>query len=195
MKNIKALPMAGLMASSVLFISYLILLVLFITNPQDTLFAVIIRGLKPLFIICILLGLRYILITISKLNHFKIVIVLMIILQVLVFLAIWALNLNLLTGTFAIPITILGLVQVAFYIWFFVLIFMVENIQVKAISILRYFTIAFMLFFLAGVVLKAINEDKFEYAIQLLKFITGLPLILLALFFYKNQKLETESAQ
>jgi len=88
MKNIKTLPMAGLIASSGLFISYLILVVVFITNPQDTQFAVVVRGLKPLFIICILLGMRYILITISKLNLFKIVIILMIIVQVLVFLAI-----------------------------------------------------------------------------------------------------------
>ena len=195
MKNIKSLPLAGLIASSVLFISYLILLIVFITNPQDTRFAEIVRGLKPLFIISILLGLRYILVTISKLNQFKIAIVLMIILQVLVLLAIWAFKLNFITGVMgtAILVTVLGLVQLAVLIWFLVLIFVVKNIDVKEILVLKYFCIVFLIFTLTGALLYAINEMRFDYHIQLLKFIAGLSSILLALFFFKNTGSEAKA--
>jgi hypothetical protein len=190
MNNTKVLPYCGLIASSVLFISYLVLLVVLIINNTASHLAGIFRLFTPLLALCIFLALRDILVNSSKLNNFKIVINLMIILQILLFIMVLILKFNIISVEVIIPVTILGVVQLALYIWFFILIFMVKNSELEGISLLKYSIIIILIFSLGEAVLQLIDDEKFGYLNQLLKIIKGLPAIILVYFFYKNLRLK-----
>jgi hypothetical protein len=186
MKNLKALPLTGLIASCLLLTLYLLMLIAFVVNRITPPLAGIIHFLTPLLAIFIFLALRYILVNTSKLNNFKIVINLMIIFQILLFITVWIIKLNIITKEMIIPVTILGVFQLVLYVWFFILIFMIKKSEVRNITFLKYFIITFLLFFLVGAFLKFISEERFDYIIQLLKLLAGLSVIFLMFFFHKN---------
>jgi hypothetical protein len=187
MKNIKALPMTGLIASSILFLSNLLILVLFILNSGVTLTAAFIQTPKPLLIIGILLGLRYILVTTSNLQEFKIIINLLLLAQILLFPVMLVMSLKILLTATIVSTLVLGLAQFVLLIKFLFMLFDVKKTQVNHISFLKNYSIILLVFTVSGIILRLLNQDTLRYYIQILDFISGLSSLLLVLFFYKNQ--------
>ena len=107
----------------------------------------------------IFISIRFIIVIYSNLDHFRIVLLLIIIAQLLTSI----LSLLIRFHTFPLlyvvtPLIIIGLVLIGSYIWFFILLSKTEDSEIKGLSFLQYFGISLLALFIVSAILTIILD-------------------------------------
>lgn len=195
MKRINRYPLAGFLSASLMIISYLYLFVSFLTIRTESPITQYVRLYAPLLVIIIFLAFRHILVLSSKLMNIRLVINLLIITQVIIFIIGVIMKFKLVSGKIMLYVPpVVGLVLIGLYIWFFVVILMIEKDKIKALSFLQLFAITFLVIFVVRIlfiVLTAIPSvntyisPRYTALNVILQIVEKIPYTFLIVFFFK----------
>ena len=187
MKKHKFFSILGLVSTGIILINYLIYFAIsefgVLTNGTLllTLLFSMFSGLG------IFISIRFIIVIHSNLDHFRIVLLLIIIAQLLTSI----LSLLIRFQTFPLlyvvtPLIIIGLVLIGSYIWFFILLSKTEDSEIKGLSFLQYFGISLLALFIVSAILTIILDHGIKTSRPIVQLIEALPYIFIFLFFIRH---------
>jgi len=187
MKKHKFYSILGLVSTGIILINYLIYFAIsefgVLTNGTLllTLLFSMFSGLG------IFISIRFIIVIHSNLDHFRIVLLLIIIAQLLTSI----LSLLIRFQTFPLlyvvtPLIIIGLVLIGSYIWFFILLSKTEDSEIIGLSFLQYFGISLLALFIVSAILTIILDHGIKTSRPIVQLIEALPYIFIFLFFIRH---------
>ena len=187
MKKHKFYSFLGLVSTGIILINYLIYFAIsefgVLTNGTLllTLLFSMFSGLG------IFISIRFIIVIYSNLDHFRIVLLLIIIAQLLTSI----LSLLIRFQTFPLlyvvtPLIIIGLVLIGSYIWFFILLSKTEDSEIIGLSFLQYFGISLLALFIVSAILTIILDHGIKTSRPIVQLIEALPYIFIFLFFIRH---------
>ena len=187
MKKHKFYSFLGLVSTGIILINYLIYFAIsefgVLTNGTLllTLLFSMFSGLG------IFISIRFIIVIHSNLDHFRIVLLLIIIAQLLTSI----LSLLIRFQTFPLlyvvtPLIIIGLVLIGSYIWFFILLSKTEDSEIIGLSFLQYFGISLLALFIVSAILTIILDHGIKTSRPIVQLIEALPYIFIFLFFIRH---------
>ena len=187
MKKHKFYSFLGLVSTGIILINYLIYFAIsefgVLTNGTLllTLLFSMFSGLG------IFISIRFIIVIYSNLDHFRIVLLLIIIAQLLTSI----LSLLIRFQTFPLlyvvtPLIIIGLILIGSYIWFFILLSKTEDSEIIGLSFLQYFGISLLALFIVSAILTIILDHGIKTSRPIVQLIEALPYIFIFLFFIRH---------
>ena len=187
MKKHKFYSILGLVSTGIILINYLIYFAIsefgVLTNGTLllTLLFSMFSGLG------IFISIRFIIVIYSNLDHFRIVLLLIIIAQLLTSI----LSLLIRFQTFPLlyvvtPLIIIGLILIGSYIWFFILLSKTEDSEIIGLSFLQYFGISLLALFIVSAILTIILDHGIKTSRPIVQLIEALPYIFIFLFFIRH---------
>jgi len=187
MKKHKFYSILGLVSTGIILINYLIYFAIsefgVLTNGTLllTLLFSMFSGLG------IFISIRFIIVIHSNLDHFRVVLLLIIIAQLLTSI----LSLLIRFQTFPLlyvvtPLIIIGLVLIGSYIWFFILLSKTEDSEIKGLAFLQYFGISLLALFIVSAILTIILDHGIKTSRPIVQLIEALPYIFIFLFFIRH---------
>jgi len=187
MKKHKFYSFLGLVSTGIILINYLIYFAIsefgVLTNGTLllTLLFSMFSGLG------IFISIRFIIVIHSNLDHFRVVLLLIIIAQLLTSI----LSLLIRFQTFPLlyvvtPLIIIGLVLIGSYIWFFILLSKTEDSEIIGLSFLQYFGISLLALFIVSAILTIILDHGIKTSRPIVQLIEALPYIFIFLFFIRH---------
>jgi hypothetical protein len=187
MKKHEIYSILGLISTCVILINYLIHFVIsefgVVTNG-----ALLLISLFSMFSgLVVFISIRFIIVIYSKLDQYRIVLLLIIIAQFLTSI------LTLLTKYQTIPLMylvapliIVGLVLIGSYIWFFVLLSKTEDVEIRGLPLLQYYGISLLSLVTLFVIFSIFLHQGIKASKPIFQLIEALPYVFLLLFFIRH---------
>ena len=187
MKKHKSYSILVLVSTCVILINYL-------TYFAISEFGVLTNGALLLILLfsmfsglVVFISLRFIIVIYSKMDQFRIVLLLIIITQLLTSILTLLIRLQTFPLMFVVtPLLIIGLVLIGSYIWFFILLSKTEDSEIKGLSFLQYFGMTLLALFILSAILSIILDHGIKTSKPIIQLIEALPYVFILLFFIRH---------
>jgi len=187
MKKHKSYSILGLVSTCVILINYLAYFAIsefgVLTNG-----ALLLTLLFSMFSgLVVFISIRFIIVIYSKMDQFRIVLLLIIIAQLLTSILTLLIRLQTFPLMFVVtPLLIIRLVLIGSYIWFFILISKTEDSEIKGLSFLQYFGMTLLALFILSAILSIILDHGIKTSKPIIQLIEALPYVFILLFFIRH---------
>jgi hypothetical protein len=180
------ITLIGFIASLLMTLSYLTFLTDFLLR-KPTNWTDILRTFIPIYNLCILISLRYILVKLNGFQNFKIMFDLFILLCVIGFFVVWIMRFGMNQSMiFKVIMLVISIFSTVWYLWFFVSLSKIRKDELKALAYIQLYGILFLICFLLRIFLPQLLKQGYYSDKIPFDSINLIPYAFLIIFFYKH---------